>query len=47
MNKYFFKTLQNLKYDKNELVSEYLIDFTVNPNSIDQIDEAPDFLIMP
>ena len=32
LNKHFFKTLQNLKYDKSELVSEFLETLYVNPN---------------
>ena len=43
MNKYFFTTLQNLKYDKSELVSEYLEHFTVNLNKI-KPEEELDFL---
>ena len=34
LNKHFFKTLQNLKYDKSELVSEYLETLYVNPNQV-------------
>ena len=44
LNKHFFKTLQNLKYDKSELVSEYLETLYVNPNQV-QVPEPNEFLM--
>lgn len=38
MNKHFFRALQNLKYDKSELVQEYLENLYVNPNDEEEQD---------